>query len=199
MSEVPTILVPLLTVCVPSSSSRSTKYSHFVADDSRPDTESLVEKFQAFLARAMSCSSIFSGDIYAPTSQAPAQSQGHRMPDSTEFHAGPQVHAQKRQVVLFEDLPNLLHAPTQARFQAALQSLCVANQSSIPGPPVVIIVSDSGLRAEQPDDDTWDGGSGGRRWGRPEDLDIRTVLGPALLASPYVTRIGYVWPLLFGS
>ena len=67
-------------------------------------------------------------------------------------YAGPQVHAQKRQVVLFEDLPDLLHASTQARFQAALQSLCVEHQSCNLGPPVAIIVSDSGLRAEQPDD-----------------------------------------------
>ncbi|KIM70458.1 hypothetical protein SCLCIDRAFT_1142108 [Scleroderma citrinum Foug A] len=159
----------------------------FIPDDSRPDTEALFDKFQAFLARAMSCSNIFGGDASATTSQLPSQSQGHRTQDRTAL----QIHPPKRQVVLLEDLPNLLHAPTQSRFQAALQSFCAANQSSNPGPPVVIIVSDSGLRAEQPDDDTWDGGSSGRRWGRLEDVDIRTVLGPALLASPYVTHIGF--------
>ena len=100
----------------------------------------------------------------------------------------------KPQLILLEDLPNLLHQPTQARFQAALRSLCIPNSNSSepPGPPIVIIVSDSGLRAEQPDDETWDGGSGGRRWDRKEVLDIRSILGPDLLTSPYVTRIGYV-------
>ncbi|KAL4079446.1 Rad17 cell cycle checkpoint protein-domain-containing protein [Scleroderma citrinum] len=164
-------------------------FNNYVHDDSYPDTEALFDKFQAFLTRAMSCSNIFSGDASATTSKLSSGSQAQ--PDSTKAHAAPQIYSQKRQVVLLEDLPNILHAPTQARFQAALQSFCIASGSSNPGPPVVIIISDSGLRAEQPDDDTWDGGSGGRRWGRPDVLDIRTVLGPALLTSPYVTRIGF--------
>jgi len=180
---------PVVLSCTPSCLVCQV-FTFTVADDSRPDTEALFDKFQAFLTRAMSCSNIFGGDTSATTSQLLSQSQGHRMQNCTGVHAALQIHPQKRQVVLLEDLPNLLHAPTQARFQAALQSLCVANKSSNPGPPVVIIVSDSGLRAEQPDDDTWDGGNSGRRWGRPEDVDIRTVLGSALLASPYVTCIG---------
>lgn len=100
----------------------------------------------------------------------------------------------KRQLILLEDLPNLLHQPTQARFQAALRAICIptSNLSEPPGPPIVIILSDSGLRAEHPDDDTWDGGSNVRRWDKKEVLDIRNVLGPELLTSPYVTRIGYV-------
>ena len=205
MSEGPTSTMRISSlVSVGFASCRATVYPKLsridqgftftIADDSRPDTEALFDKFQAFLARAMSCSNIFGGDASATTSQLPSQSQGHRTQDRTAL----QIHPPKRQVVLLEDLPNLLHAPTQSRFQAALQSFCAANQSSNPGPPVVIIVSDSGLRAEQPDDDTWDGGSSGRRWGRLEDVDIRTVLGPALLASPYVTHIGCAWLLLSG-
>ncbi|KAI6029595.1 Rad17 cell cycle checkpoint protein-domain-containing protein [Pisolithus microcarpus] len=90
---------------------------------------------------------------------------------------------QKRQVVLLEDLPNLLHAPTQARFKAVLESLCVTNSSSTPGPPVVIVISDAGLRAEQPDDESWDGGGSGRRWGRSEILDSQKFnpIAPTLM------------------
>lgn len=42
----------------------------------------------------------------------------------------------------------------------------------------------------------WDGGSNGRKWDKKEVLDIRNVLGPELLTSPYVTRIGYVHRLM---
>ena len=141
--------------------------------------ESLFDKFQAFLTRAMTCNSIF----------------GHR--STTQGHSQTQSSSQrstKCQLVLLEDLPNLLHQPTQVRFQAALRSLCIptSNLSEPPGPPIVIIVSDSGLRGEQSNDDTWDGGSNGRRWDKKEVLDIRNVLGPELLTSAYVTCIGYV-------
>lgn len=142
-------------------------------------TESLFDKFQAFLTRAMTCNSIFS---HRNTTQRHSESQSSTQRSS------------KRQLILLEDLPNLLHQPTQVRFQAALRSLCIptSNLSEPPGPPIVIIVSDSGLRAEQPNDDTWDGGSNGRRWDKKEVLDIRNVLGPELLTSPYVTCIGCV-------
>ena len=129
----------------------------------------------------MACNSIFG---HRTTTQKHSQTQ------SSTLRSG------KRQLILLEDLPNLLHQPTQVRFQAALRSLCIPASHLIepPGPPIVIIVSDSGLRAEQPDDDTWDGGSNVRRWDKKEVLDIRNVLGPELLTSPYVTRIGYVLP-----
>ncbi|KAG6336985.1 hypothetical protein ID866_2086 [Astraeus odoratus] len=156
---------------------------NLVSDDSRHDTEALFDKFQAFLTRAMSCSNIFSPD--PSSSQLPSQSGPAR------GHTPIQPYQRKRQLVLLEDLPNLFHVPTQARFKDALHSLCIANNPSNPGPPVVIIISDSGLRAEHPDDESWDGGSSGRRWGRPEILDIRTALGLELLTSPYVTRIGF--------
>ncbi|KIJ61820.1 hypothetical protein HYDPIDRAFT_158739 [Hydnomerulius pinastri MD-312] len=157
-----------------SISERGPSYSNEEFDDydePRRDIEALFDKFQAFLTRAMTCNSIF-GNTAAPSQSAHTSSPS------------------KRQLILLEDLPNLLHLPTQARFQAALQSLCIPSFST-PGPPIVIIVSDSGLRAEQPDDDTWDGGSAGRRWAKKEVLDIRNVLGPELLKSPYVTSIGF--------
>lgn len=156
-------------------------------------TETLFDKFQAFLTRAMTCNSIFGHhnitQTQRPSSGSYSQTQSYTQRSS------------KRQLILLEDLPNLLHQPTQARFQAALRSLCIptSNLSEHPGPPIVIIVSDSGLRAEQPDDDTWDGGGNERRWEKKEVLDIRNVLGPELLTSPYVTRIGYPTPVLFNG
>ncbi|KAI6019829.1 Rad17 cell cycle checkpoint protein-domain-containing protein [Pisolithus orientalis] len=160
----------------------------------QPSTKAIFDKFQAFLTRAMSCSSIFSAGEPS-TSQPPSSSQVSRStPTPSSYssnHATYPGCPQKRQVILLEDLPNLLHASTQARFKAVLESLCVTSSPSTPGPPIVIIISDAGLRAEHPDDESWDGGSGGRRWGRPDILDIRSVLGPELLASPYVTRIGF--------
>ncbi|KAF8842403.1 hypothetical protein BDN67DRAFT_899264 [Paxillus ammoniavirescens] len=154
-------------------------------DEPRVETEALFDKFQAFLTRAMTCNSIFGTNCNAfrlPHFGSPSPSQSY-----------PNTNAQspiKRQLILLEDLPNLLHQPTQVRFQAALHSMCIpaANSSATPGPPIVIIVSDSGIRAEKADDETWDGG--GRRWAK-EVLDIRSVLGPELLTSPYVMRIGF--------
>ncbi|KAG6379990.1 Rad17 cell cycle checkpoint protein-domain-containing protein [Boletus reticuloceps] len=142
------------------------------------DAETLFDKFQAFLTRAMACNSIF-GHHNATRIRSQTQSSTQR--------------SSKRQLILLEDLPNLLHQPTQMRFQAALRSLCIptSNLSEPPGPPIVIILSDSGLRAEQPDDDNWGAGSSARRWDKKEVLDIRNVLGPELLTSPYVTRIGF--------
>lgn len=154
----------------------------FFAEELNLDTETLFDKFQAFLTRAMTCNSIFGHCDITQRGRAESLVQTSTLRSS------------KRQLILLEDLPNLLHQPTQVRFQAALRSLCIpaSNLSEPPGPPIVIVVSDSGLRAEQPDDDTWGGGSNGRRWDKKEVLDIRNVLGPELLTSPYVTRIGYV-------
>ncbi|KAI6043951.1 Rad17 cell cycle checkpoint protein-domain-containing protein [Pisolithus marmoratus] len=119
----------------------------------------MFDKFQAFLTRAMSCSSIFCADE-ATTSQLPLSSQVFRSTptQSSNNYATYPGYPQKRQVVLLEDLPNLLHAPTQARFKALLETLCVTSNPTSPAPPIIIIISDAGLRAEQPEDESWDGG-----------------------------------------
>lgn len=136
----------------------------------------------------MSCSNIFNSTSSHLHLQEPTSRLSQAQPDCSRAPSG--TRSQKRQLVLLEDLPNLLHLPTQTRFQSALQSLCASRDLPNLGPPVVIIVSDSGLRAEELDDGAWDGG-GGRRWGRLEVLDIRNVLGSELLTSPYVTHIRY--------
>lgn len=98
-----------------------------------------------------------------------------------------------RHVILLEDLPNILHAGTQERFQAVLEQLAPAPKSTAsskeqPSPaPIVVIVSDSGHRGEASDEQP-----GG--WNRRRDavVDIRSVLGKTLIDSPCVTKIGYV-------
>jgi cell cycle checkpoint protein len=61
---------------------------------------------------------------------------------STPHHA--------RRVILLEDLPNILHQPTQHAFHIALDSIIASPSSSLT--LVVIIVSDAGVRGEDPDD-----------------------------------------------
>lgn len=97
-----------------------------------------------------------------------------------------------RHVILLEDLPNILHAGTQERFQAVLEQLAPAPKSTAsskeqPSPaPIVVIVSDSGHRGEASDEQP-----GG--WNRRRDavVDIRSVLGKTLIDSPCVTKIGF--------
>jgi cell cycle checkpoint protein len=123
-----------------------------------------MQKFHAFVKRASSCSNIFQFPTLFPISE------GTPPPSSKEV-----ISNAKPRVILLEDLPNILHQPTQVAFHSELQSLIEAIV------PVVVIVSDTGLRGED-----LDGISK-----RNEVIDIRTVLGP-LTGSPYVTRISQV-------
>ncbi|KAJ7064870.1 Rad17 cell cycle checkpoint protein-domain-containing protein [Mycena amicta] len=135
-----------------------------ITSDFKDDQLSLFSKFENFLERASTCNTVFSG---------PSSSQ-----HSTT----------KRRIVLLEDLPNILHADTRARFHAAFQSLVA---SPDPDPvPVVIIVSDTGIRGEAADDRLSNGNSG---FGRERDdaVDIYTILPRDLLNGPYVTQIGF--------
>lgn len=158
--------------------------------DSWIDTEALFDKFQAFLTRASSCHNIFatSSAIASTQSQSRSQLKSLSQPSMPSLPSASSSQPSNRHLILLEDLPNILHLPTQARFQDALQSLCGSSES---GPPVVIIISDSGLRGENAyNDDAWDG-AGGARWFKKETIDIRSLLGTDLSTSPYVTRIAF--------
>ncbi|PCH37104.1 Rad17-domain-containing protein [Wolfiporia cocos MD-104 SS10] len=152
--------------------------------------ESVADRFQAFLARASTCCSVFStasldsslplqGSKVAPFHTA---MQTSSLPAST-----PQAMLQplaKRQLILLKDLPNILHPSTQAAFHATLEAFAF---SPVQVSPMVIIISDAGLRGEDAEDVL--GGDGWRR--TKEAFDIRTVLQPSLLNSPYVTHISF--------
>ncbi|KAJ7694789.1 Rad17 cell cycle checkpoint protein-domain-containing protein [Mycena rosella] len=144
-----------------------------------PDYESLFSKFEAFLARASTCQNIFADPERTAKS---ASSSSSSSPQSASARPA----ARKRQILLLEDLPNILHANTQARFHAALHAL-VGAAAAAPV-PVVIIVSDAGMRGEASDERLASGA-----WGKDRDgvLDIRTVLSKDLLHGPYVTQIGF--------
>ncbi|KAF7318952.1 hypothetical protein HMN09_00231000 [Mycena chlorophos] len=89
--------------------------------------------------------------------------------------------------LLLEDLPNILHADTRARFHEAFQALAV---SPDPDPvPVVIVVSNAGTRGEAADERLLSGHGFGRE--RDDALDIYTILPRDLLNGPYVTQISF--------
>lgn len=79
----------------------------------------------------------------------------------------------RRQVILLEDLPNILHASTQASFHTALEAFVNSHDSAVA--PLVIVISDTGLRGEEPED------GGGTRWRSKskEAMDVRSVLPPS--------------------
>ncbi|KAI0646066.1 Rad17-domain-containing protein [Trametes meyenii] len=140
--------------------------------------EGLSDKFQAFLTRASTCRPIFSQSSSRASSQASRSSQL-----SSSSIAGTSS-TPKRQLILLEDLPNVLHPTTQASFHAALEKFASAAESSVA--PLVIIISDAGLRGEN-------GEEGSSRWKsrNKEAMDVRNVLSPSLLNSPYVTQVSF--------
>ncbi|OBZ77252.1 Cell cycle checkpoint protein RAD17 [Grifola frondosa] len=150
----------------------------------RVEFEGLSEKFQTFLTRASNCRSIFSGAATHTTTFSPSQSQSRPSQSSSMFTPSPSPINAKRQIILLEDLPNILHASTQAAFHAALEAFVASPDPGVA--PLVIIVSDAGLRGENTDDDVdaW-------RGRKKEAVDVRNVLPPSLLNSPYVTQIGF--------
>lgn len=165
--------------------------------------EGLADKFRNFLARASSCHSVF-GALPVESQIVSSRSQGYSR-SSTQSQSQPRSSATqssstsiasvksvsrgKRQVILLEDLPNILHLGTQAAFHAALEAFVTLPDTG--AAPLILIVSDAGLRGE----DT-EAGGGGTDWRRSKEaVDIRSVLPPQLLNSPYVTQLAYVFIL----
>ncbi|RPD65187.1 P-loop containing nucleoside triphosphate hydrolase protein [Lentinus tigrinus ALCF2SS1-7] len=149
--------------------------------------EGLAEKFRTFLTRAASCRPLFATPSVTPQgTQSSQSSRASQLPpsasESSTSSMGPS--SSRRQLILLEDLPNILHAGTQASFHAALEGFVAASETSVA--PVVLIISDAGLRGENPDEDA-------PRWRSrtKEAIDVRNVLPPSLLNSPYVTQISF--------
>ncbi|KAI0763953.1 Rad17-domain-containing protein [Trametes elegans] len=145
--------------------------------------EGLSDKFQAFLTRASSCRPIFTSQSSAQSaSQASRSSQ--LTPSRSSSVVAPHASPLRRQLIVLEDLPNVLHPATQASFHAALEAFVASPENAVS--PLVIIVSDAGLRGEVGEDD-------GTRWKSrsKEAMDIRNILSNSLLTSPYVTQISF--------
>lgn len=122
------------------------------AADSFADRESLSRKFQNFLLRAAS---------YRP------------------LLASSSTHTSTRRLIVLEDLPNILHPVVLQSFHAALLAFVDAPPDD--ACPLVIIVSDAGMRGE--DEDTSSSASAA--------ISVRTVLPPQMLASAYVTQVAF--------
>jgi cell cycle checkpoint protein len=185
-----TLSWPSLDDALDFSSTSSASSYHSIERDF--DRGALFSNFEAFINRASSCQNVFTapgasnlGKENFPRSQSTQSSQPRS--SSSQCTRWPP----KRQLILLEELPNILHSGVQAKFHAALQSL-VLSPSTQPPVPIVIIVSDAGTRGEASDERM----ASGLGWGKDGDavVDIRTVLGRDLLRGPYVTQIGCEHP-----
>ncbi|KIO18471.1 hypothetical protein M407DRAFT_225559 [Tulasnella calospora MUT 4182] len=163
-------------------------------DDDFSNYESLSLKFQTFLERASSyhtlsftptqVSSSFSlsqkstSSTAKPTSMAPPSSGA----------ATPHQHRKRRQLILIEDLPNIIHHSTRESFHATLNSF--ANSAETTACPIVFIVSNTGSRGEAKDERA---ASGGGRMNKEMDdgVDVRSVIPKELLHGPYVIEIQF--------
>ncbi|CCO34177.1 cell cycle checkpoint protein [Rhizoctonia solani AG-1 IB] len=138
------------------------------------DYESATTKLASFLERASAYGSLSMGTINSASDPEPKSAQSR--PDF------------KHKILVLEDFPSLSHPRVRSAFHAALTRFAEAvpssaTVSSLTYPPLVLVVSDAGLRA----DDTSPYSSSHR----DDVLDIRSVLPPALLGSHYVTQIKF--------
>lgn len=143
---------------------------HLHSIDLTSDYESLAAKFQNFLERASSYHSL----SFAPTTVSASASQR-----STPASASSKP---RRQLILIEDLPNIIHSGTREAFHSALLAFATAEET--PSCPVVFIISNTGARGEAKDER----GFGGRS-DLEEGVDVRSVIPPDLIHSPYFIEI----------
>ncbi|KAG8904170.1 Cell cycle checkpoint protein rad17, partial [Tulasnella sp. 417] len=143
-------------------------------DFSSDDYESLSLKFQTFLERASSYNTL----SFAPTQLSSSFSLSQKSTSSTTPKLGsmapPPLGAtttphgkQRRQLILIEDLPNILHHSTRESFHATLNAF--ANSAETPACPLVFIVSNTGSRGEAKDERAASGGGVGRRTNKEMD------------------------------
>lgn len=139
------------------------------------DYETLMTKFETFFNRASNCQNFLDhGPLSALSSQVePSSSQGPR-------------NTAGRRIILLEDLPNVLHLGTQARFHAILRAYAETPPSE-PPVPIVIIISDAQTVGEANDERVAQGRY--RNTDGEGVMDIRTVLSRDLIGGPYVTSI----------
>jgi cell cycle checkpoint protein len=118
-----------------------------------------MDKFETFLARAGNYRSVFSsGAVKGSLGSNPT-------PRNT--------------MVLLEDLPNILHPGIRDRFHSAVQRH--VQTSSV---PVVIVVSDTGVRGEGDDI-----GAGHSRWSKADEVINRRTIVPPELGAAHITEI----------
>ncbi|PAV17598.1 P-loop containing nucleoside triphosphate hydrolase [Pyrrhoderma noxium] len=130
--------------------------------------QSQVQRFESFLSRATSCRSLLGTQN--------TDEGYYKIPDSGVKKR------ETKQVVLLEDIPNILHRPTQEAFHTALE-----NYAAEPfGAPIVIIISDASTRGQFRDERLASGS-----YSSHDIVDIRSVLPASLIHGPYVTQIAF--------
>ena len=143
---------------------------------SQESYETLMTKFETFFNRASNCQNFLDHGrpLNTQLSQVePSSSQASR-------------NVVGRRIILLEDLPNVLHLGTQARFHAILRAYAETPPSE-PPVPIVIIISDAQTVGEANDERVAQG-----RYRNSDGegvMDIRTVLPRDLIGGPYVTSI----------
>ncbi|ESK91582.1 hypothetical protein Moror_2500 [Moniliophthora roreri MCA 2997] len=147
------------------SSSRNID-SEFLAQSNRLNPiyehDNSFGKFEMFLNRAANCHTVF------PSSSKQKDKSGGR------------------RVILLEDLPNIGNSTIRARFHTVLQA--TVNSSNGDSVPIVIVVSDPGMRGEAEDEKLASG-----MWRRDNDraVDAQSVLPKDMLNGPFVTHIRF--------
>lgn len=134
------------------------------------ERQSNIQKFETFLSRAKSCRTLVGTDSHRiPKRGDPQPSCSSRMKRTT------------RQIVLLEDIPNILHRPTQEAFHTVLENFVTESSSA----PLVIIISDTSTRGEARDESI----GGGSYFSSHDTVNIRSILPSSLLHGPFVTQI----------
>ncbi|KAJ3772800.1 Rad17 cell cycle checkpoint protein-domain-containing protein [Lentinula raphanica] len=151
-----------------------------ISSDPWVSDETSFTKFRLFLERASRCQNVFRTTSTLTTS-TPSASSSSSPSSNSNSNLVPQ-----RRIILLEDLPNILHASIRSQFHEAIRSLV---ENADPDPvPIIIIISDSGMRGEAGDERLASGA-----WGRDQDgaVDIRNVLPKDVLHGPYVREIKF--------
>ncbi|KAJ3725037.1 Rad17 cell cycle checkpoint protein-domain-containing protein [Lentinula guzmanii] len=144
----------------------------FITASSWVSNDTMFTKFRLFLERASKCQNVFK------TSSTPLSPYS-----SSSSSLNP---TQTQRIILLEDLPNILHASIRSQFQDVIRSLI---ENADPDPvPIIIIVSDSGMRGEAGDERLVNGA-----WGHDDEgaFDIRSLLPKDVLHGPYVEEIKF--------
>ncbi|KAJ3999073.1 Rad17 cell cycle checkpoint protein-domain-containing protein [Lentinula boryana] len=144
----------------------------FITTSSWVSDDTMFTKFRLFLERASKCQNVFKT---SPTPLSPYSSSSSSLNPT-----------QTQRIILLEDLPNILHASIRSQFQDVIRSLI---ENADPDPvPIIIIVSDSGMRGEAGDERLLNGA-----WGHDDEgaFDIRSLLPKDILHGPYVEEIKF--------
>ncbi|TKY86756.1 hypothetical protein EX895_004396 [Sporisorium graminicola] len=143
---------------------------------------SFIERFADFLSKAARFPTL---ELHASDDDASSS--------SLTLDSAPR--ANRRRVILLEELPNLHHLPTKQLFQASIeqhmQQSIQLTAHGFPNVPIVLVVTESTPREDQ---DRWSGdSSSGNTWRDriASIMDTRSALGETIRKHPAYTEIRF--------